>query len=167
MNALDISRINETSPYKVSLNQHGYLQFTTQAGVVLAVDFDEDDILQTESYWFIITNSNNKPSPRDAKVRDTVFAIITEFFRVNNATVLYICESGDGRQAMRSRLFSHWFTTFADNLQYTYFQSSIVDAEGVTNFFAAITRTDNPNLHSIMTEINKAVSFFRHKPNDQ
>ena len=42
MNALDISRINETSPYKVSLNPHGYLQFTTQAGVVLAVGFDEE-----------------------------------------------------------------------------------------------------------------------------
>ena len=166
MNALDISRINETSPYKVSLNPHGYLQFTTQAGVVLAVGFDEDDILQSESYWFIITNSNNKPSPRDAKVKNTVFAVITEFFRVNNATVLYICESGDGRQAMRSRLFSRWFTTFADNLKYTYLQSSIVDSEGVTNFFAAITRTDTPNLHSVMAEFTEAVHFFREKPKE-
>ena len=40
MNPLDILRINEVSPYVVSINKHGYFQFTTKAGVILTVGFD-------------------------------------------------------------------------------------------------------------------------------
>lgn len=164
MNPLDISRINEVSPYVVSINKHGYFQFTTKAGVILTVGFDNDDLISTESYQFVIVNSNNKPSPRDTCVKDTVFAIISEFFRVNNATMLYICESGDGKQAMRSRLFSHWFADFANKCKYVFLQSSILDTEGIENYFAIITRTDNPHLDNVMAEFTSAVKLFRQKP---
>lgn len=37
-------------------------------------------------------------SPRDSKVRETVMCIVDEFFRKNQAALLYICETGDGMQ---------------------------------------------------------------------
>jgi len=168
MKELNIDRINETAPYKVfNTGRYHYYGFRTKAGVVLFVGFDDDDLLSTESYQFSIVNGNDKPSPRDNGVKDTVFAIINEFFRVNNATMLYICETGDGRQAMRSRLFSHWFTTFTDKGKYSILQSSIVDSENIENYFAIILRNDNPNLQQVITEFANTVNFFSHKPDDQ
>jgi hypothetical protein len=81
--------------------------------------------------------------------------------------MLYICETGDGRQAMRSRLFSHWFTTFTDKGKYSILQSSIVDSENIENYFAIILRNDNPNLQQVITEFANTVNFFSHKPDDQ
>lgn len=100
----------------------------------------------------------------DRKVRDTIFAIIQEFFRVNNATMLYICETGDGKQAMRSRLFSHWFAVLADKGLYSILQSSVTDEEGLENYYAVITRKDNPFAAQVMTEFYATTYFFSHKP---
>ena len=112
----------------------------------------------------IIVNANHKASPRDKYVRDTIFAIVSEFFRLNNVTMLYICESGDGKQAMRSRLFTYWFSEFIDKGKYTLLQSSIVDDEGIDNFFAIISRNDNPNLKNVISEFYDNVMFFSQKP---
>lgn len=167
MKELDIAKINETAPYKVfNTRRYHYYGFKTKTDVVLLVGFEEDDLLSSESYQFTILNGNGKPSPRDNDVKKTIFSIIKEFFRVNNATMLYICETGDNKQAMRSRLFSRWFSTFADKGKYSILQSSIVDREGVDNFFAVILRNDNPNIAQVIAEFTSNVKFFRHKPNE-
>lgn len=169
MKKLDVSRINEAAPYEVAelKNRSNYYGFISNADVKFAVGFDEDDFIASESYQLIIANINCKPSPNDKKVRDTVFAVIQEFFRVNNATMLYICDTGDGKQAMRSRLFNYWFTLLADKGQFSIFQSTITDEEGIDNYYAVITRKDNPNAAQVMTEFYETTYFFSHKPNDQ
>ena len=65
---------------------------------------------------------------------------------------------------MRSRLFSHWFADFANKCKYVFLQSSILDTEGIENYFAIITRTDNPHLDNVMAEFTSAVKLFRQKP---
>ena len=62
----------------------------------------------TETYQFSIINGNNKKSPRDPKVRETIIAIVENFFMENQEVMLYICETGDGKQSMRNRLFEYW-----------------------------------------------------------
>lgn len=167
MKELDINRINESAPYKVIKAKHpNYFRFISETGVEFAVGFDEDEFISSESYQFIIVNYNSKPSPRDKGVRDTIFAVINEFFRANNATMLYICESGDGKQAMRSRLFNYWFSTLAEKGKYAIYQSSLVDDEGINNFFAVITRTDNPHASEVIKEFYDNLYFFSHKPKD-
>ena len=53
-----------------------------------------DDLLEHgEAYMFHITNVNKQRSPRDMKVRDTVIAIIDNFFETNEFALLYICET--------------------------------------------------------------------------
>ena len=51
-----------------------------------------DDLLEHgEAYMFNITNVNKQRSPRDMKVRDTVIAIIDNFFETNEfALLLYM-----------------------------------------------------------------------------
>mgnify|MGYP007068985988 FL=1 len=125
----------------------------------------EDDILLSQnSYQLIIANINNHKSPRDHKVRDTIIAIVDEFSRNNNSTLLYICETGDSKQSMRSRLFEYWFSTYNRKALFTMISSSIVDEEGVVNFATIILRNDNPNLSEIIAEFTESIQLLSQKP---
>ena len=112
----------------------------------------------------IIANINNHKSPRDRKVRDTIVSIVDEFFRCNNSTLLYICETGDNKRRMRSRLFEYWFSTYNRKALFTMISSSIVDAEGVVNFATIILRNDNPELSEIIVEFTESIQLLSQKP---
>lgn len=82
MKSLALDVINASAPYEVYWHEvyHTY-RFRSDYDVVLAIGFDDDDIIETaESYVFSIINVNNVPSPRDLKMRDTVMLIIENFF---------------------------------------------------------------------------------------
>lgn len=98
MVSISPERINKTSPYKVAAARNEYsVKFTTDYGVSYVVGFEYTDILScTETYEFAITNLNQKNSPNDPKLRDTIMAVIFDFFLSSNTAMLYICETGDG-----------------------------------------------------------------------
>lgn len=160
--ALWNSFFHENSSYPVeTTGEDGFYQFFTDGGVHYSVGFMEDDILLSQnSYQLIIANINNHKSPRDHKVRDTIIAIVDEFFRNNNSTLLYICETGDSKQSMRSRLFEYWFSTYNRKALFTMISSSIVDEEGVVNFATIILRNDNPNLSEIIAEFTESIQLL-------
>lgn len=164
--ALWNSFFHENSSYPVeTTGEDGFYQFFTDGGVHYSVGFMEDDILLSQnSYQLIIANINNHKSPRDHKVRDTIIAIVDEFFRNNNSTLLYICETGDSKQSMRSRLFEYWFSTYNRKALFTMISSSIVDEEGVVNFATIILRNDNPNLSEIIAEFTESIQLLSQKP---
>ena len=113
MNCLSLQAINELSSYKVTGVGQGCYQFFTDHGVHCTVEFVLDDSLMShETYHLVIVNVNHQKSPSDVKVRDTIIAIIDEFFAENNTTLLYICETGDKKQALGNRLFERWFSTY-------------------------------------------------------
>lgn len=153
MNTLSLDRINKLAVYSVeACEKENFFQFFTDNETHYSVGFMEDDILLSrESFQLIIANINNHKSPRDRKVRDTIIAIIDEFFHVNNSTLLYICETGDNKQRMRSRLFEYWFSTYNRKSLFTTLFSSIMDNEEVINFASIILRNDNPFFAEIIT----------------
>lgn len=79
---LDVDKINEKSPYFVNSIEDSYVSFQTDYGVKYYAGFDPDDVsLPEEQVWqFAIVNINNKKSPRDSKVRQTIIAIVENFF---------------------------------------------------------------------------------------
>lgn len=167
MKALNLHDINAVAPYEVYWHEHSHTcRFKTDYGAVLAIDFDVDDMIETaESYIFSIINVNNVPSPRDLKMRDTVMLILENFFNMNEAALLYICESGDGRQQMRGRLFEFWFSTYRMKDNFLLMPVSIEDMEGQENLAALIIRKDNPKFIDIVSEFSNTVAMFRVKPN--
>ncbi|MBO7099563.1 MAG: hypothetical protein J6W21_06840 [Bacteroidaceae bacterium] len=124
----------------------------------------DDCLMQSEAYHLIIVNVDNRPSPNDRKVKDTVLSVVAEFFEKNNTTLLYICDTGDGKQRLRSRLFEQWFAAYDRKALYTSVTSSIVDEDGVTNYATIIVRNDNPRLVEIITEFTTTVSLLNQKP---
>ncbi len=165
MRPLSITAINSTSAYEVSEVSEGCCQFFTDYGVHCSVEFVFDDSLMShETYHLVIVNVNHHKSPSDAKVRDSIIAIIDEFFEKNNKTLLYICETGDKKQALRNRLFERWFSTYERKNRYTFVASSLRDDEGIENYAAIIVRNDNPDLSAIVSEFTTTISLLSTKP---
>lgn len=166
INVLSVDKINSTTPYHVRLFENdGSYRFVTDSDVILAVSFMYDDmIIQEVAYQLIIANLNNRKSPRDKKVKDTIMSIVEEFFNTNQAALLYICSTGDGKQAMRSRLFGHWFEGSNIRLCYSTMSTSLIDADGVVNEATIIVRNDNPNMIKLINEFSETAQLLSHKP---
>lgn len=164
---LDIVSINRLSPYKVTPVGSGLgVTFYTDHGVQYVAGFDKDDssLPKTEVYQFSIINMNNKRSPRDSKVRRTIISIVENFFKLNNEVMLYICETGDRKQSMRSRLFEYWFNHYRKGWNVLLMDASIYDDAGIPNYAAIIVRMDNPHLAEVTKEFTDTVSLLNNKP---
>lgn len=160
MNALDINRIARFSPYNVWREGEEY-RFETENGILYAVSFESESMFgDIPAYWFGLANRSQKASPNDIKIRATVTCIIEEFFRVNPDILLYLCDSANDQQAVRSRLFLHWFNGYAKQQDF-YIRSEIVFDEGEENYIALIVQRSNPQLPAIIDMFDTIVSQFQ------
>ena len=168
MTELSLQQINIKAPYQVVCGGSiGMFKFVSDSNVVFGVAFEKDDLLQTcVSYQFAVTNYEGKRSPRDSKVRETIVAIVEEFFIKNQAALLYICETGDGMQRMRNRLFRSWFGVYRENDAYLYLPMTVFDEDDNENYAALILRKDHPHFKEIVSEFTMAVNILNDKPED-
>lgn len=167
MNQLDLTRLNFRSPYQVWEGERGY-SFKTDHGIFYTVEFDsEESGLDIIAYWFNLTNNSHKSSPNDVKIRDTVFCVIEEFFRVNPEILLYMCESGDGHQAMSARLFLRWFNQYNKNGQF-YIRTAEVKNGKITDYVALIIQRTHPAFDDIVELFDSEITMFqRNKAEDE
>ena len=164
MKPLDLNRLNMHTPYSVWEVGDGAYGFKTNFDVLYRIVFIPDQtIWQEGAYEFGILNENRKPSPNDKLLRETIFRIIEEFFLSNPEILLYQCETGDNRQAMRDRLFLRWFSEYVNSDKYCIKVAEII-AEGISNYAAVIVQRSNPNLKEILSDFDEFVSFFKEKP---
>lgn len=164
MNELSLDRINAKASYYVTLYGRNSFRFVSDFGVKFSIDFDESFVFKTvTAYELSIVNLNNLPSPRDRKMRDTIGVILEEFFHENQVGVLYICDTGDSKQAMRSRLFLAWLDMFNAGSDYMIVSAVLEDEEQV-NYAAMILRKDNPDYEAYIAEFEASAEFFNDKP---
>ena len=168
MNFLNADDINKVSPYMVTIDPvTGFLYFVTKNGTQLTIDFSEDDLIHSaECYQLSINNANNRPSPRDINVQKTIWAIVAEFFNKNMSALLYICETGDGKQESRSRLFSSWFESYEFSNAFTCMTTSLTDAEGVFNSATLIIPNVHPKYSEVLNEFTQTSVILRDKPHN-
>ena len=164
MNALDLSQINRLSPYKVWTADGRDYYVETSRGQIFDIGFMDDySIWPTGAYQFTISNQSHQPSPLDQKLRETILLIIEAFFNANPDILLYICETGDGRQTFRSRLFIRWFNTYSNRDAYV-MQTAEVQEGKTKNFAALIVQKSNPRLTEILAEFDETISILTNKP---
>lgn len=164
---LDLPALNSRAPYALEKYiKPGSYSFVTDYGVKVVIMFLPDYCLVSdETYQFIISNANNKPSPRDIKLRNTILELLLEFFRLNNHTVLYFCDTGDGRQILRDRLFKGWVEWANKRGGFAMVHAIVCDEEGRDNFVTLISRNDNPRLGEVVQEFKDYVESIS-KPFD-
>ena len=164
MNPLDLAYINRLAPYKVwTENGRDYLVETSYELLFKIGFMDDFSIWPTGAYQFYINNESHRPSPNDEKLKATIFRIIEAFFAANPDILLYICETGDDRQAFRSRLFVRWFNTYSGRDAYV-MQTAVVQEGKTKNFAALIVQKSNPRLNEILAEFDETISILTNKP---
>ena len=164
MNPLDLTRICRLAPYKVWTDDGRDYYIETSRGQIFDVGFMDDySIWQTGAYQFTISNQSHRPSPLDQKLRETILLLIEAFFAANPDILLYICETGDGRQAFRSRLFIRWFNTYARRDDYV-LQTAEVQEGKTKNFAVLIVQKSNPRVNEIIAEFDETISILTNKP---
>lgn len=164
MNPLDLARINRLAPYKVWTEDGRDFIIETNRGQIFVIGFMDDySIWPNGAYQFTINNQSHKPSPLDQKLRETIFLLMEAFFAANPDILLYICETGDGRQAFRSRLFVRWFNVYSGRDAYV-MQTAEVQDEKTKNFAALIVQKSNPRLEEILEEFNETINILTNKP---
>ena len=164
MNVLDLNFVNRFASYKVwTENGKDYLIETNRGNIFVVGFMDDHSIWPTGAYQFTINNQNHLPSPNDHKLRETILLLIEAFFAANPDILLYICETGDGKQAFRSRLFVRWFNTYNRRDDYV-MQTAEVEEEGTKNFAALIVQKSNPRLREIIAEFDETISILANKP---
>lgn len=166
MEKLSLDAINAKSEYLVKKEEDELtFSFMTDNMAEIFISFEKDDILQSGIvYQFGISNPQGTKSPRDQKVRNTILAIIEEFFNKNKAALLYICETGDGMQKMRSRLFQYWFSIYNEREEYLFLPQIVYDEEENENYAALIIRKDNPCFVELVSEFTDTINLLNGKP---
>lgn len=99
---------------------------------------------------------------RTKKNQLTIVAVIEEFFRTKEVLLDYICDTNDGRQATRSRLFSHWFSQFPNRKLYT-LRTLTLYYENIAFYASVIIRNDNPKYEECLSAIDNFESEIRGK----
>ena len=164
MKELNIVSLNSRSPYSVEKRTVYDYVFKTEFGVVCVVNFMDDySVWEEGAYQLIIGNETHQKSPNDPKLRDTIICIIEAFFEENPDILLYVCETGDGKEAMRNRLFLRWLKDYVRKDLF-FVEHLDIEAEGIANFAAIIVQKANPQLDSIIDDFHSAMEELQ-KPN--
>ncbi|MCH5306909.1 MAG: hypothetical protein J1E37_02435 [Prevotella sp.] len=152
------------SPYEIFLSEGDFL-FQTEKGIRYEISFNKEDIVfgECETYQLIIRKLNETHSPHDPKVRDTILAIVNEFFDSNQQILLYICDTSDGKENSRNRLFLHWFEKHAKENRFTIkTANAIVENERI--YTTIIVENSNPKLNAIIKDFEDTAAMLTNKP---
>ncbi|MBQ9678821.1 MAG: hypothetical protein IJV44_11865 [Prevotella sp.] len=159
-----LPRILNQSPYEIILSEGDFL-FQTERGIRYEISFVKEDIVfgNCDTYQFIIRKLDEVGSTYDPKVKDTIFAIINEFFLSNQQILLYICDTSDGKEESRNRLFLHWFEKYAEEGKYT-IKTAHAIVESETIYTAIIIENTNPKLDAIIKDFDLTAKSLTEKP---
>jgi hypothetical protein len=144
---------------------HDYIIETTRGNIFVIGFMDDYSIWSTGAYQFTINNKSKQPSPNDIKLRETILLLIEAFFAKNPDILLYICETGDGKQAFRSRLFIRWFNNYSKREDYVLKTAEVQEGDTL-NFAALIVQKSNPRLLDIINEFDYTINILTAKPED-
>ena len=153
---LSAEKINLRAPYRVTQVDDAILGFTTKYGICYSAGFVHDvSIYENGVYQFFLINTSGKIGPKDDCIYDTIRVIIEEFFALDEVVMLYICDTTDGRQASRDRLFRAWFYTYVDSASFMMFSKTMTIDK--VHYFSSILMRQN---HPLQTEIiNSFINF--------
>ena len=160
-----LTRLQQDAPYELILSGDSFV-FQTDLGIHYSVSFSKEDITFAgcETYQFIIRKIEEKKTQHDHKVEATILAILDEFFRSNIEILLYMCDTSDGREEIRDRLFLTWFEKYADKERFTFCRThAIVEGQGI--YFVILIENRHPKLQAIVEDFkNKATLLTEDKP---
>lgn len=132
-------------PYNYTVSNDTY-HFVTESGIEYVAYFLDYSKYGPDFYTFNfekVSSSLEKSFSPGLYVLDTICQILSDFFQKRTNALLIVCDSSDGREEGRRRLFSQKFASVNDG------SFEKVDRNGKTRYYSVyssvIFRKDNPN----------------------
>ena len=161
---LSLASINSFSQYPVSKTDEGSYVFQTSKGIHYDISFEEDRAIGgCPTCQLILTKVEHIRSGYDPNVEPSILAIINEFFRSYLNVLLYICDTSDGRESNRYRLFLKWFEKHAEPNRFT-IRTGKINIEEHELYITVIFENRNPLQSDIIAQIEKDEELLSQKP---
>ena len=147
-------KINLRAPYRVRQVDDSVFVFTTKHGISYTAGFILDtSFMEKGVYQFFLTKTSSRKGRKDDDISETVRVIIEEFFAQEESVMLYICDTTDGRQASRDRLFRAWFYSYIESKSYTMYTDTMT-IDNVRYFSSIIMRADHPLHNQVLNKFH-------------
>ena len=128
-----------------------YYTFISRDGITYNVFFSPLQEIYPKlinTYSFSIEREDKNAHPIDARIAVTVATILKRFFENNENAMIMICDTLDGKEAKRRKLFDRWYKRFNDGSLEKY-DASASTAEYELFISIYFTRT-NPNRRQLI-----------------
>ena len=158
-----LKRLLEHAPYEIVLSGNDFL-FRTDFGIHYSISFNKEDIVLggCDTYQFIIRKIEEAKSSHDSKVEATILAIVNEFFQSNHEILLYLCDTSDGREVPRNRLFLSWFDRYKNRFTICQAHAKVEDED---LYLCIVIDNRHPKLQEIKLDFeSKAALLTEGKP---
>lgn len=108
---------NSLAPYVCKrIENEGQISyiFTTDGGVIYTAYFIDCENYSAKwkdenIFMFNFGPEGNKPPKNDPRIERTIIWILKKFFLSQENSAIYVCDSTDGLELSRARLFERWF----------------------------------------------------------
>ena len=102
------------------LNRDYNYQFNTEAGLEYNINLNDYLLLSgipdpgTCGLMFLsVVRKKKLKCGKDSSIRDTIIALILDFFRRNNNDIIYyVCDNANKKAYIRLKLFHKWFNNY-------------------------------------------------------
>ena len=155
---LSAEAINSRAPYLVRQIDDGVFVFITKHGISYTVGFIPDtSFMEKGVYQFFLTKTSRKKGRQDEDISETIRVIIEEFFAQEESVMLYICDTTDGRQATRDRLFRAWFYSYIESASYTMCTDTMT-IDNIRYFSSVILRNNHPMRNQVLNKFHDFIA---------
>ena len=144
------------SPYDINEEESLDYTFINRDGIKYHASFYSVEPLYPQfknTYSFSIEPEDNKAHPIDRRISVTIAEILRRFFSININAMIMVCDSTDGKEFKRRKLFDRWFEHFSDNTILKYDASAPLDEYQL--FISLYMNRNNPNKESLLQAFSK------------
>lgn len=139
-------------PYKYEVVDSLYYVFVNDDGIKYQTYFTPmydyyPDLVGT--YSFCIEPEKRTPHKMDRRIASTVVEILRNFFANNNNAMIMVCDTLDGKEMKRRKLFDRWFMQYTDGNILKYDGSAQTD--DYTLYISIYFNKQNPHRNQLVT----------------
>lgn len=154
--------LNSQLPYPLAKKEEDTYFFKTSSGVEYTAYFIEfhrfsnTNILYSFSFDVIGNTSNF-----DTRISATITYILKEFFKSNENSMIFVCDTSDNHESARLRLFERWFRQSKGNDSLIKLDRS--EPQPDYNLFASlIIHKENPMLNVVINSFDQYINDLRY-----
>lgn len=147
---------NSLSPFDIREDAPLDYTFTNRDGIKYHASFYSVEPLYPglkNTFSFCIEPEDSKSHHIDARISATIVEILRRFFSVNTNAMIMVCDSTDGKELKRRKLFDRWFEHYSDGSILKYDSSAPLDEYQL--YISLYMRKDNPYREPLLHSFTK------------